>query len=132
MATAAEEKGQHEAHMGDMPPPVAIVTTNVTSHVSQPPVSEKRVCDAYVLAIGLGFLGAHHFYLRRPCWGVLYLFTFGLFGVGYIVDWCRVPFLVKDANRKLSNPDMIDVPHKTLGDAYLLWFPLGFFGKDYD
>ncbi len=93
------------------------------------PVSDKdrkSVADAYLLAIPLGWLGAHHFYLRRYGFGVLYFFTFGLLGAGWVIDWFRVPSLVKDANRRLQNPG--DPPRKLLSDAYVTWFPLGLFG----
>ena len=106
-------------------PPVAPNTTMPISHAAY--LSKRGVLDTYILAIGLGFLGAHHFYLRRPLFGLLYFFTFGLFGVGYIVDWFRVPCLVEEANRKIDNP--AEIPKKSLFDAYLLWFPGGFFGK---
>lgn len=44
------------------------------------------------------FTGFHHFYLNRPGFGVLYFFTFGLFGIGWLVDLFRIPSLVKEAN----------------------------------
>lgn len=94
---------------------------------TQSDVSKFGVVDTYILAVGLGFLGAHHFYLRRFGFGVLYLFTFGLFGVGYLADWFRVPILVKRANEKAREPQT--TPAKTLDDAYLLWFPGGIFGE---
>lgn len=39
-----------------------------------------------LLNLFLGTFGAHKFYRKKTGMGVLYLFTFGLFGVGYIVD----------------------------------------------
>ena len=54
------------------------------------------------MALPGGFLGLHHFYLERPCWGVLYLFTGGLFGVGWLVDMCRMPCLVAETNKRLT------------------------------
>lgn len=49
---------------------------------------EKKKSTAILLCL-LGFLGLggiHRFYLRRPWTGILYLFTYGLFGVGTIID----------------------------------------------
>ncbi len=40
-----------------------------------------------LLAIFLGCLGIHRFYLGQIGWGLLYLFTFGLLGVGAFIDW---------------------------------------------
>ncbi|XP_076452574.1 uncharacterized protein LOC143288158 [Babylonia areolata] len=64
----------------------------------------KYVDDAYILCFPLGFTGLHHFYLRRYGWGVLYLLTLGVFGIGWLIDWFRLPLLVKEcnANRELS------------------------------
>lgn len=48
-----------------------------------------RCCNkwvAFFLCLFLGFLGAHKFYEHRIVWGIVYLFTFGLFGIGWIVD----------------------------------------------
>lgn len=41
---------------------------------------------AGVLCLFLGFLGAHRFYTGKIFTGILYLFTFGLFGVGMFID----------------------------------------------
>jgi hypothetical protein len=46
-----------------------------------------------------GLIGAHHFYLNRPVWGFLYFCTFGLMGIGWIVDGFRMACLVKDCNK---------------------------------
>ena len=91
------------------------------------PVGPKKVIDAYVLAVPLGFFGAHHFYLRRYGFGVLYLFTFGLLGCGYIFDLLRMPCLVREANARIANPSAPRLKSKS--DAYVLWFPFGLFGK---
>lgn len=66
------------------------------------PTPEKvYLDDAYVLWFPFGIAGYHHFYLRRYVWGVLYFTTFGLFGMGWLMDMCRIPSLVKDCNEKL-------------------------------
>ena len=41
---------------------------------------------ALLLCIFLGFFGIHKFYEGKVGMGILYLFTFGLFGIGWIVD----------------------------------------------
>ena len=57
---------------------------------------------AFVLWLGcvFGFAGIHRFYLGRPWTGVLWLFTFGLFGIGQLVDLFRLPGLVDAENAK--------------------------------
>ena len=39
-----------------------------------------------ILCIAGGWLGLHQFYRKKPIMGILYLFTGGLFGIGWIVD----------------------------------------------
>lgn len=41
---------------------------------------------AYLMWFFLGFIGVHKFYLDRVGIGLIYFFTFGLFGVGWIID----------------------------------------------
>ncbi len=41
---------------------------------------------ALILCIFLGFFGAHKFYEGKTGMGILYLFTMGLFGIGWIID----------------------------------------------
>ena len=48
---------------------------------------EKNYTLAWVLLTFLGFFGVHRFYLGKIVTGVLYLFTAGLFGIGYIYDY---------------------------------------------
>lgn len=52
------------------------------------------------LACALGLCGIHRFYLGRTWTGLLYLFTFGLLGVGQLVDLVRLRYLVQDENLK--------------------------------
>lgn len=88
--------------------------------------TEKRFTTTCILAISpTGLLGSHHYYLNRFGFGLLYTFTFGIFGVGYIVDWFRFPVLLKRSNKGRT---MLHSTHKHIDDAYLLWFPLGFLG----
>jgi TM2 domain-containing membrane protein YozV len=99
------------------------------------PAPLKSITEAYLLWFPLGLIGLHHFYLRRYAFGVLYLFTLGLLGVGWLVDGFRIPCLVRDANRRIKRKldtrrcdDDADDKHVSLCDAYILWFPLGLIG----
>ncbi|AHC14452.1 TM2 domain protein [Salinispira pacifica] len=52
----------------------------------------------------LGFLGPagiHRFYLGKPVSGLFYLFTYGFFGLGTIIDLFKMPRMVEEANRRL-------------------------------
>lgn len=90
----------------------------------------KSATVAQALALSLGMFGAHHFYLRRPFFGVAYFLTLGLCGVGYIVDLFRVGSLVDEINNSVEEKeDQFDVDEKTNIDAYVLWFPCGLLGR---
>lgn len=49
-------------------------------------MSPKSRLAALLLCIFLGVLGIHRFYVGKVFTGILYLFTGGLFGIGYVVD----------------------------------------------
>lgn len=58
----------------------------------------------YILWI-FGFLGAHRFYFGRPVSGTIYLFTLGLFFVGWIIDLFLIPALERSADRRYVEGD---------------------------
>lgn len=54
-----------------------------------------RMCDkwvAFLLCFFLGYFGAHKFYEGKTGMGVLYLFTAGLFGIGWFIDTIVILF----------------------------------------
>lgn len=55
-----------------------------------PGVSRKQRWVALFLCIFLGEFGVHRFYVGRVGSGILYLFTFGLFGIGWLVDIIQI------------------------------------------
>ncbi|MBQ6970652.1 TM2 domain-containing protein [bacterium] len=55
---------------------------------------------AIIFCFFLGGLGIHRFYVGKIGTGVLYLFTFGLFGIGVIVDFIM---LVCDNFKDIDN-----------------------------
>lgn len=54
--------------------------------VPQQMVSSKNWMLALMLCIFLGVFGVHRFYVGKVGTGILYFFTCGLFGVGWIID----------------------------------------------
>ena len=60
-------------------------TQYVAVPVGRVPV-ERSKWAAFFLCFFLGFVGAHKFYELKPVMGVLYIFTLGLFGIGWLVD----------------------------------------------
>ncbi|HEX3659132.1 MAG TPA: TM2 domain-containing protein [Pirellulales bacterium] len=55
---------------------------------------------AWILLTFLGFLGVHRFYMGKFITGILYLFTGGLFGLGYLYDFWTLNEQVSDLNRQ--------------------------------
>ena len=54
--------------------------------MSQQPVSDKSRTIALILVLLIGYLGIHRFYVDKIWSGILYLCTYGLFGIGVLVD----------------------------------------------
>lgn len=44
----------------------------------------------------------HRFYVGRPISGMLWFFTAGLVGVGWVIDLFLIPGMVDDANRRFT------------------------------
>lgn len=66
----------------------ATATAQAMQYPYNPYQYKKQInkTTALLLCIFLGFFGAHKFYEGKSGMGVLYLFTFGLLGIGWIVD----------------------------------------------
>ncbi len=52
--------------------------------------SQKDWLTTLLLCIFVGGLGIHRFYVGRIAGGILFLFTFGLFGIGWFLDLIRI------------------------------------------
>lgn len=53
-------------------------------------VSTRSWTVALLLCFFIGYLGAHYFYVGRWGMGLVYFFTAGLFGIGWLVDIFRI------------------------------------------
>ena len=72
-------------------PNTSIETNNATSGFNNRPnkylnMKKKNKWVAFLLCLFLGFLGAHKFYENKVGMGILYIFTSGLFGIGWLID----------------------------------------------
>ncbi len=68
------------------------------------PASERRsVALSYLLwcTCLVGLCGLQRFYNRKPLSGTLWLFSFGLCGIGQLLDLVLVPDMVRQANQSL-------------------------------
>ena len=72
----------------------------------------------YILWI-FGFMGAHRFYFGKTFSGILYFFTLGLLGIGWIIDLFLIPGMDRDADFKYASGAT---------DYTVAWLLLGFLG----
>ncbi|MEY4630451.1 MAG: hypothetical protein RIQ81_571 [Pseudomonadota bacterium] len=84
-----------------------------------PASGQHSVLIAYILWL-LGFLGSHRFYAGRPVTGTIWFFTFGLLGIGWLVDLFLIPGMIETANEKF--------PAKGRYDYNIAWILLTFGG----
>ncbi len=61
-----------------------------------------HISVGYALSI-FGFMGAHRFYFGKKFTGLLWLFTLGLFGIGWIIDLFLIPYMNKSAQFKYND-----------------------------
>ena len=52
--------------------------------------SDKKRMTALLLCIFFGWFGAHRYYVGKIGTGILYTFTAGLFGIGWIIDIFKI------------------------------------------
>lgn len=80
----------------------------------------KSLGTAYILGLSpFGIFGAHHYYLDNVKLGLIYTFTVGIFGIGWLVDLFRMKELVRKAG----------LDKKSVGTAYIMSIPpFGLFG----
>ena len=69
-------------------PNVVINNTNMNTNVNSANGKPKdKMLSIILCCIGFfGFAGLHKFYEGKAGMGILYLFTFGLFGIGWFID----------------------------------------------
>ncbi|CAL8366695.1 unnamed protein product [Lota lota] len=60
----------------------------------------KRLTVAYALWAAGGPLGLHHIYLGRDSHALLWMLTFGGFGIGWAREFLRIPAYVDEANQE--------------------------------
>ena len=72
----------------------------------------------YILWI-FGFLGAHRFYYGKPVTGTIWLFTFGLLGIGWLIDFFLIPAMDREADLRF---------HSGSYDYSVAWILLTFLG----
>ena len=67
-------------------------------------------------------MGAHRFYYGRVLTGILWFFTLGLLGIGWLVDLFLIPSMDADADRRYQEG------HTSYNLTWIFLTFLGFFG----
>jgi len=80
-----------------------------------------RKTIGYILWI-FGFTGSHRFYYGNPLVGTIYFFTFGLLGIGWLIDLFLIPSMDRKADLRYSTGPL------DYSVAWLLLTFLGIFG----
>lgn len=80
--------------------------------------------DTHSLAVGylcwvFGFLGMHRFYYGKPITGTIWFFTFGLLGIGWLIDAFLIPSMDAHADRRYIPGPL---------DYNIAWILLAFLG----
>lgn len=65
--------------------PNPIIINNNNPNIGFVGVKKSRLIAA-LLCLILGWLGFHRFYTGKVFTGIIYMFTFGLFGIGILID----------------------------------------------
>ncbi len=50
----------------------------------------------------IGFTGCHRFFFGKPVTGVIWFFTLGLLGVGWLVDFFLIPSMSREADQRFQ------------------------------
>ncbi len=69
--------------------PSEIEDSNINSSLSY---SDKKRMTAFILCLFLGWVGMHRFYVGKRGTGIIWFLTFGLFGIGWLLDLILILF----------------------------------------
>jgi len=81
----------------------------------------RSVGIGYILWALFGLLGVHRFYCGKIGTGILWFFTGGVLGVGWLVDAFLIPGMVYEAN--LREPPLFGPPTPAWGGAPYAYGP---------
>lgn len=96
-----------EVHIAGDEPAVAEPESTAATEPIPLPISPKSKTTALVLCAFFGFFGVHRFYVGKIGTGVIWLFSAGVFFVGWVVDLIALAgdSFTDSAGRRLSNTE---------------------------
>ena len=89
---------QNQQQQQQQPQQIVINNTNTNANANMNingavrGINPKNKWTAFLLCLFLGYFGAHKFYEGKIALGIVYIFTFGLFGIGWIIDLIALLF----------------------------------------
>ena len=105
-------------------------------YMAQPPVKGKPTYVSYVqpsthsIAIGyvvwffFGLFGGHRFYYGKQLTGVIWFFTAGLLGIGWLVDAFLIPLMDDEADaRYAKGPNDYNIAWLLFPVSWAIWNP---------
>jgi len=69
-------------------------------HASATPAHETHSVVVGYLCWLFGFTGSHRFYFGKQITGTIWFFTFGVFGIGWLIDVFLIPGMHAQAERR--------------------------------
>jgi TM2 domain-containing membrane protein YozV len=82
-------------------PHIKRIESNMNTPAQASPPSTHSIPIGYVLWI-FGFTGSHRFYYGRPISGAIWFSTFGLLGVGWLIDAFFIPSMARTATQRFE------------------------------
>lgn len=86
---AGNQATQRVTQPSQQPVVVNVVNTNTNTNTNGFDTAYgplKSRWAAFFMCFFFGYLGVHKFYVGKTGSGILYLLTFGLFGIGWLID----------------------------------------------